>query len=266
MTVYNWVGTAGDNNWQTNTNWSPAPASKPGDGDTCIFSAGAIPVTAGLSNANTTMTIIGTDGYTGYIGSASAPLVQTSFTLIQWAGRGPYAKFSGTITTLQANISSASSLYISGGTTTNAYVNGTGGTLTKESAATITNIRIAKGAKYDAQGTNAHTLIDNAGTVTSTSNVGTYKGRGGDNLTVRGTATATALELSSTSVCNYQSSGTITAMEGPAGAKFSVAQSETTTGTLTITTLYRHPGFDFARKPPGVSITVTTENVIGFDN
>lgn len=257
-----WVGISGaPNAFGDILNWNETTAFA--NGDTYLFTNGAIDCTASLTHAYTGVTIKRTGGYTGKIGSASAPLAPTSATLVELDNKGGYTKIGGTITTLRAKIAQGSEVYVSSGTTTDMTVSGAG-KITKEAAATITNARISQGAIYDAQGTNAHTLIKNCGTVTTTSNVGTYTGQGGDALTVRGTATATALNLTTTTTVNYQSSGTITLLEGAPGATFKISDSETLTGTLTITTLMIPPGFNFNRTPAGVSLTIGTETPVGL--
>lgn len=255
-----WTGAAGNNEFNNLANYNEATAFA--NGDTLIFSSGSIDASAGLSHAYTGVIIKVTSGYTGKLGSASAGIAPTSCASVEYAGRGAYMKINSTITKLVAKLSPSTEVFIAGGTTTNAYVSGNG-KITKESGATVTNIRLSNGAIYEAQGTNAHTIIRSSGTVISTSNVGTYTGLGGDRLTVKGTATATALIFSSSTICNYQSSGTISELEGTAGARFIVEQSETGTGTLTISQIYSHPGFSFDRYPVGVAVTVTAEQPVG---
>jgi len=267
MAVVVWTGATGDGDQSTAGNYVGGVA--PGNGDTIIFRDGNKSMTT-ATTPRTTLTIIGTDSYTGNIGSASAPVENTSYTLISWNGRGAYAKFSSssTSTLIKAGLTSATQFYWSSGTVTTVYLSGSGGTFTQEAGAVVTNLTNSSAAvsvsNLGSGATGAYTTVDNAGPMYSSANLGTYRGSGTDSLTGGLTATATAIYLSAGAKCNWQSSGTITLLDLCAGATFDVKQSSSSTGGFTITTLNNHPGSRFNRYPPGVTITITTENAVGF--
>ena len=139
MATRNWSGGAADGNWATAGNWDTAPIT--GDDVIIATTNGTYPdIDSGLTTGIDLNSLTITSGFSGKIGSASAPLsiaiTNGGSKKLFYAGSGEYCKITGSVVNSEVQ-HKVGTLYVSGGTWGTAGVHNISGRMIIEAAAVM---------------------------------------------------------------------------------------------------------------------------------
>lgn len=253
-----WSG-ATNGNFGTATNYVGGVA--PVNNDTVIFDRGNVDVDAGLTSGLTGITMIGTRGYGGRIGPATA--LSIALTLLRWDLSGDL-NLTGNITLGNVMCRQGASMNYTGGTATRLNL---GCDAQIQAAAVVTNMdvnaRVRVVALANGTGFTQCKLTEGARLISHRS--GKYViGDGAQVRILDSAAVSTASEIRAGGLMSYEgdqnfagsveveNKGALTLQRAPE--------------SITIPTLIRHPGADINLYTASGEATVTSEEIRGLND
>lgn len=244
-----WSGGAGDGLFDSGGNWGTAsgtPSNPPATGDGVLFDhrANGSSMTTGPGSGVDLVSFTVTRGFTGAIGTLASPIGSNlqvssgSTATLNYAGQGDGCFLTNNVDNVEVSSTGPGQVVINGGTTADAKV--TGGKVTFGASCVVTAAAVSDASvTFNANGTGVTTLAigENArvimerGYTTMTVKGASKPGRQSGRVVIKNSVAGTTL-TNDGGFIDYQSSGTITTLNGNAG-RFSNANNPWTGFTVT---------------------------------